>query len=195
MAFRLIDISTVHINFGVPDTMVGKPALDTAAVQRVFLSQKLPVTADAFEGRSVIGTVTKIAPAADPRTRTFLTQLTIANQEAAASQVLLRPGMIVSVRLGGQLDGQVMLLPMAAIHEGSAPGQFIVYELHSETGRATARARKVVLGGIYNNQVQILTAGSEVKTGSRVPADRFAAAFPKDPRSFPAHHLVGHCKW
>ena len=26
VAFRLIDISTVHINFGVPDTMIGKPA-------------------------------------------------------------------------------------------------------------------------------------------------------------------------
>src|SRR4029450_10344342 len=50
-AFRLIDISPVHINFGVPDTTIGKPALDTSAVQRVFLGQKLPVTAAAWEGR------------------------------------------------------------------------------------------------------------------------------------------------
>ena len=62
VAFRLIDISTVYVNFGVPDTMIGKPAIDMAAVQRVFLSQKLPVTADAFEGRSLVGTVTKLAP-------------------------------------------------------------------------------------------------------------------------------------
>ena len=53
VAFRLIDISTVHVNFGVPDTMIGKPALDTAAVQRVYLGQKLPITADAFEGRTL----------------------------------------------------------------------------------------------------------------------------------------------
>ena len=59
VAFKLIDISTVHINFGVPDTMIGKPALDTAAVQRVFLGQQLPITADAFEGRTLTGTVTK----------------------------------------------------------------------------------------------------------------------------------------
>ena len=65
VAFRLIDISTVHVNFGVPDTMIGKPALETSAVQRVFLGQKLPVTADAFEGRTLTATVTKIAPEAD----------------------------------------------------------------------------------------------------------------------------------
>ena len=55
VAFRLIDISTVYVNFGVPDTMIGQPAIDTAAVQRVFLGQKLPVTADAFEGRTLTG--------------------------------------------------------------------------------------------------------------------------------------------
>ncbi len=99
-AFRLIDISTVHVNFGVPDTMIGKPALDTAAVQRVFLGQKLPITADAFEGRTLTATVTKIAPEADAKTRTFLAQLSLANEEVAPGQVLLRPGMIVSVRVG-----------------------------------------------------------------------------------------------
>jgi hypothetical protein len=31
MAFRLIDISTVYVNFGVPDTMIGQPAIDAAA--------------------------------------------------------------------------------------------------------------------------------------------------------------------
>ena len=30
VAFRLIDISTVYVNFGVPDTMIGNPAVDTA---------------------------------------------------------------------------------------------------------------------------------------------------------------------
>ena len=83
VAFRLIDISTVHVNFGVPDTMIGEPAIETAAVQRVFLGQKLHVTADAFEGRTLTGTVTKIAPEADAKTRTFLTQLTLSNQEVA----------------------------------------------------------------------------------------------------------------
>jgi RND family efflux transporter MFP subunit len=168
VAFRLIDISTVYVNFGVPDTMIGKPALDTAAVGRVFLGQTLPVTADAFEGRTLAGTVTKIAPEADPKTRTFLAQLTLANEELAPGQLLLRPGMIVSVRVGAPLDRTVMLLPMAAIHQGTSSDDLMVYELVVENDRQVVRARKVSLGGVYNNQVEVVAAGSEVQEGSRI---------------------------
>ena len=167
-AFRLIDISNVHINFGVPDTMIGKPALDTAAVQRVFLGQKLPVTADAFEGRTLTGSVTKIAPEADPKTRTFLAQLTLTNEEVAPGQLLLRPGMIVTVRLGAQLDRKVMLLPMAAIHQGASPDELMVYEQVFENGHEVARARKVALGGVYNNDVEVMPTGSDVDPGSTI---------------------------
>jgi RND family efflux transporter MFP subunit len=168
LAFRLIDISTVHINFGVPDTMVGQPAIDSPSVERVFLGQQLPVTADAFEGRTLIATVTKIAPQADSQTRTFLTQLTLPNQETAPGQPLLRPGMVVSVRVGAQNDKQVMLLPMAAIHQGRSADEFMVYEATDENGREVARARKVALGAIYNNQVEVLPVSSEVRAGSKV---------------------------
>lgn len=168
VALKLIDISTVHINFGVPDTMIGRPALDTAAIPRVFLGQKLPVTADAFEGVTLTGTLTKIAPEADSKTRTFLTQLTLANQDVAAGQPLLRPGMIVTVRVGAQLDHQVMLLPMAAIHEGASANDLIVYELVDENGRQVVRARKVSLGGVYNNEVEVIAAGSDVHAGSKI---------------------------
>jgi RND family efflux transporter MFP subunit len=167
VAFRLIDISTVYVNFGVPDTMIGKPALDTA-VQRVFLDQKLPVTADAFEGRTLTGRVTKIAPEADAKTRTFLCQLMLANQEVAPGQPLLRPGMIVTVRVGTELDHRVMLLPMAAIHQGASPDDLMVYEQVVENQRQVTRARKVALGGVYNNEVEVEPTGSEVHAGSNI---------------------------
>jgi RND family efflux transporter MFP subunit len=169
LAFRLIDISTVHINFGVPDTMIGNPAV-ISSVERVFLGEKLPVTADAFEGRTLTGTVTKIAPQADTQTRTFLTQLTLTNQEVSPGQPMLRPGMIVTVRVGAQNDRKVMLLPMAAIHQGRSPDQLVVYEVASGDGRGgdVVRSRKVTLGGIYNNQVEVLPDGSEVRAGSKV---------------------------
>lgn len=168
VAFRLIDVSTVHINFGVPDTMIGEPAVGSSAVERVFLGQKLPVTADAFEGRTLLATVTKIAPQADPQTRTFLTQLTLSNQEIAPGQPLLKPGMIVTVRVGAQHDRTVMLLPMAAIHQGRSPDDLIVYTVAPENGREVVRTQRVALGGIYNNQVEVLPARSEVRAGSEV---------------------------
>jgi multidrug efflux pump subunit AcrA (membrane-fusion protein) len=148
--------------------MIGEPAIDTSAVQRVFLGQKLPITADAFEGRTLTATVTKIAPEADSKTRTFLTQLTLTNEALAADQPLLRPGMIVSVRVGAQLDRQVMLLPMEAIHQGPSRDELMVYEVVVENGRDIVRAKKVSLGGVYNNQVEIVPAGSEVQSGSRI---------------------------
>ncbi len=168
VAFRLIDISTLHVNFGVPDTMIGAPAIDPSPAERVFLGQELVITADAFEGRDLKGTVTKIAPEADPTTRTFLTQLTLANPELESGQRLLRPGMIVSVVVGARLDQTVMLLPMTAIHQGTSPDDLVVYEVVSESERDVVRTRKVSLGGVYNNQVEVLPQGSDVRPGARI---------------------------
>ncbi len=167
VAFRLIDISTVHITFGVPDIMIGDPALPTIA-DRVYLGQQLQITAEAFEGRVFTATVTKIAPQADPQTRTFLTELTLLNPQLADQQPLLRPGMIVTVHVGAENDRRVMLLPMAAIHRGQSADDLMVYEAISENGRTVVRARRVSLGGVYNNQIEVLPVGSEVQPGSEV---------------------------
>ena len=40
--------------------------------------------------------------------------------------------------------------------------------LFEENGHEVVRGRKVALGGVYNNQVEVLPAGSEVKAGSKV---------------------------
>ena len=76
--------------------------------------------------------------------------------------------MIVSVRVGGQLDHKMMLLPMAAIHQGASPDELIIYELGSEHDRDAVKVRKVALGGVYNNEVEIVPAGGEVQAGSKI---------------------------
>jgi cobalt-zinc-cadmium efflux system membrane fusion protein len=167
VAFRLIDISEVHVNFGVPDTMVGAPTTEPA-VQHVWLGQRQVLTADAFAGRSFSATVTKIAPEADPTTRTFLVQLTLVNPESDDGERLLRAGMIVSVLVGAHLDRQAMLLPMTAIHQGRSRDELIVYDVASESGSDRIRSRRVALGGVYNNQVEVLAKGSDVAPGSRI---------------------------
>jgi HlyD family secretion protein len=168
VAFRLIDISTLHVNFGVPDTMIGAPAIGPSPAERVSLGQELVITADAFEGRALKGTVTKIAPEADLTTRTFLTQLTLVNPELEGGQRLLRPGMIVSVVVMAHLDQTALLLPMSAIHQGRSASELTVFEVVSEGGSDVARIRKVSLGGVYNNQVEVLPQGSDVRPGSMI---------------------------
>jgi len=168
VAFRLIDISAVHVNFGVPDTMIGAPAMASTAAESVSLGQELTVTADAFEGRALNGAVTKISPEADAVTRTFLTQLTLTNPGAETDRPLLRPGMIVSVLVGANLDREAMLLPMTAIHQSGGGETLMVFEVVSDAGRDAVKTRRVSLGGVFNNQVEVLAAGSDVHPGSRI---------------------------
>lgn len=166
--FKLIDISTVHVRFGVPDTMIGGSAFSNSSSDRVFLGQKLRIVSDAFTGRSLEAVVTKISPQADSKTRTFLTELTVPNPELEGGQRLLRPGMIVTVLVGAEHDRSVSLLPMAAIHRGESPEDRIVYEAVEENGREVARVRKVRLGGVFNNMVEVIPGESEVKSGAKV---------------------------
>jgi RND family efflux transporter MFP subunit len=168
VAFRLIDISAVHVNFGVPDTMIGLPAIAASGPETVALGQELLVTADALEGRSLKGAITKISPEADAVTRTFLTQLTLSNPGAEMDRPLLRPGMIVSVVVGANLDREAMLLPMTAIHQTSPGEPLVVFEVVSDGGRDAVKTRRVSLGGVFNNQVEVLAAGSDVRPGCRI---------------------------
>jgi multidrug efflux pump subunit AcrA (membrane-fusion protein) len=76
--------------------------------------------------------------------------------------------MIVTVRVGAPLDHKVMLLPMVAIHQGASGNDLMVYEQVVERGHDVVRARKVSLGGVYNNEVEIVPGGSEVTEGARI---------------------------
>ncbi len=168
VAFRLIDISTVHVTFGVPDTMIGEPAFGASAAGRIHVGQTLRITADAFEGSSLEAVVTKVAPQADALTRTFLVELSLTNPRLPDGQHLLRPGMIATVHVSAENDRSVMLLPMTAIHRGRSSEELIVYEAVTENGREVVRARQVSLGGVYDNQVEVVSAGSELRQGSEV---------------------------
>jgi hypothetical protein len=61
-----------------------------------------------------------------------------------------------------------MLLPMTAIHQGRSASELMVYEVVSESGRDVVKGRMVSLGGVYNNQVEVLPQGSDVRPGSRI---------------------------
>lgn len=165
--FKLIDISTVHVRFGVPDTMVGDVNIGGSGEDKVMLGQRLRIVADAFSGRALEATVTKIAQA-DPQTRTFMTELTLANPVLPDGQRLLKPGMIVTVVVGADRDRELMLIPLRAVHRGSSPDELIAYEAVVENGREVARARKVMLGGVYNNAAELVPAASELRAGARV---------------------------
>ncbi len=150
-AFVLIDVSRVRVVFGVPDTMVGDRRL----------GEVLPVTAEALSGRRFDGRVTKIAPTADPGTRTFPVELTI-DQPGD-----LRPGMIVTIGIGKRSEG--ILVSMTAVQRGKTAEQFAVFQVVEEEGRTRVRKRAVELLGVYDNRVLVEPDGkTEIAGGDRI---------------------------
>jgi multidrug efflux system membrane fusion protein len=157
--FRVMDVTTVHVEFGVPDTLLGV-AVSGEEATRLTLGDELRVYLDAFEGRTFSGRVSKIAPAADANTRTFAVEIMLDNP-----QRLIKPGMIATVCVGEERTA--VLLPMTAIQRGAEPGEMAVYVIEQTRGPVAAHHR-VQLGGVYNNQVEIKLADSEVGLGDQV---------------------------
>ena len=83
--FTVADTQSVKAVFGVPDT----------SISRVHLGQHLAITTDAFP-QPFDGRVSAISPAADPKSRVFSVEVTIANPRDR-----LKSGMIASLALNG----------------------------------------------------------------------------------------------
>lgn len=166
--FRVIDISTVHVVFGVPDTMIspGRPGAG-GEEDRVYVGQRLEVSAEAFEGAEPFaGRVTKIAAEADPKTRTFLTEVSIENPRDGEGKFKLKPGMIVTIKVGAEKP--YVLVPLTAVQRGERPDDMVVYRVSTgQDGQHRAEPRHVRLGGVVNNLVE-LREGSEVAVGDAI---------------------------
>jgi RND family efflux transporter MFP subunit len=149
-AFALLDDAVLKVVFGVPDTMLS----------RFAVGQAVQVRSEARAGEPYAGRVSEIAPLADEQTRTFPIEVTIDAPGA------LRPGMIVTVRVGRPVTA--LRLPLEAIQPAPATREPIVFEAVREGQGTVARARKVALDGIDDDRVVVRLEGSEVRPGASV---------------------------
>jgi membrane fusion protein, multidrug efflux system len=139
VAFVVAEVGSVKAIFGVPDTVVR--SLRIGAPQTVRL--------EAFRGQAFTGRISRIAPAADSRNRSFEIEVTIDNARGD-----LKPGMVASLELVEQPgDAAQAVLPLSAVVR--APGRtagFAVFVVGSD-GRA--HVREVVLGELRGNKVTV----------------------------------------
>ncbi len=150
-AFLVIDVSKVRVAFGVPESLVGN----------LEMGQELRIVAESLDGQKFSGSVTKISPAADLRTRTFLVEVTIDEPGK------LKPGMIVTISVGENRRG--MLLPMTAIQRGHSCSGFAVYRVVTEGNASLVRECPVELDGVYDNRVHCVSSPtSEIAEGDVV---------------------------
>src|SRR5262245_16904774 len=152
IGFVVADTSSVKAAFGVPDI----------AVPEIKLGSKLNVETETMPGTEFQGQITSVFPAADPKSRTFNVEVTIPNPK-----YLLRPGMIVSLRVGstGAVQAQPVVPLNAVVKSKSDPNGYAVFVVIEQGGRQIARGRDVKLGETYGNTIAV-TDG--VKEGDHV---------------------------
>jgi RND family efflux transporter MFP subunit len=141
---RLIQTNPVEVSVSVSDVDVALLSVGSqAAVSTV--NQPTPI----------LGKITRIEPAADVETRTFLVRVQLPNPDAA-----LRPGMIARVEFSASQPSRKPLLPQdLLVTRDGVNGVFVV------DPQSRARWRPVTLGRIIRGQV-IVSAG--LRAGERI---------------------------
>ena len=150
--FVVADTSSVKAAFGVADI----------AVPEMKLGTRLSVETETLPGIEFQGQITSVFPAADPKSRVFNVEITIPNPKG-----LLRPGMIVSLRVGRSEPAQAQpVVPLNAIVKSTTGANgYAVFLVTEQGGRLIAKVRDVKLGETYGNTIAV-TDG--VKEGDRV---------------------------
>jgi RND family efflux transporter MFP subunit len=157
VGFVLGDLSSVKARFGIPDAMIHSIALGDA----------IGVSVEAVAATTFAGRVTAIAPTADPQSRVFDVEVTIANKDGR-----LRPGMIGTVSVGRpSADAQAsaqrpLTVPLTAVIRSEAgAGQFAVLVVERHDATDVARLRRVELGEVMGNGIAVLKG---VNAGERI---------------------------
>ncbi|MFN0085883.1 MAG: efflux RND transporter periplasmic adaptor subunit [Blastocatellia bacterium] len=150
--FVVAEKSSVKAMFGVPDL----------TVKRVKLGTPLTFTAEAVPGMAFRGWVSRISPAADPKSRVFDVEATISRPPDQ-----LRLGMIASLTLpSGGPSTAVAVVPINAIvRPKQSPESYAVHVVAEQGGKQVARQRLIKLGEAYGNMI-VVTQG--VSLGDRV---------------------------
>ncbi len=153
--FVVAKTDVVKVVIGVPDT----------AVQSIKLGQTVDVSVDAFADRSFKARISRVASAADPRTRNFEVEVAIPNRDH-----VLKVGMIGSLQLAtaeaAEKPKSSLQVPLSAIVQ-SPEGKYGVFVLSNSGAAQIARLRTVEIGMVNGSEMSVvsgLAAGDEVIT-------------------------------
>ena len=123
-AFTVADLHLVKARFSVPDT----------ALHMFRAGRPLPLTVDAFADERFQGHVLSVAPAADPKARSFEIVVTIDNPA-----LKLRSGMIASIHVADEAAVRHQVrIPIDALVHDPTRDQYLVYTLEQKGRGITA---------------------------------------------------------
>jgi multidrug efflux system membrane fusion protein len=142
VAFAIADLDSVKATFGVPDTVV----------RTLKMGTRQTIALEAFRGETFEGRISRIASAADSRSRIFEVEIEIPNPRGE-----LKPGMVASLELARDAAAQPhVLLPLSSIVRAPAPANgYAVFVLEKDGDRRIARIRPVQLGDLQGNRIAV----------------------------------------
>ena len=144
-AFRLIDMSRVKVQAGIPERYIGD----------FKLGNDVSIKFDAIPGKVFKGNINFISPEASASVRTFLAEIIVDNGEG-----LLRSGIMGDAQILRKVHEHALMIPFNAIIE-TQHGRIVF--LASEDN--TAEERPVEIGN-SNDTMTFVTAG--LKPGDRL---------------------------
>ena len=159
--FEIVNLDTVEISVGVPET----------DVHSVGVGQKAAITLPALPGESFEGVVRIVNISADPGTRTFMTRITIPNPKHT-----LRIGMVAEARIRGDKVVKMLTVPIEAIVR-DAQGATMVYVYYPEQKRVYAKRVEIgaprerdleIRNGLTGDELIVLAGQTKLRDGSVV---------------------------
>jgi HlyD family secretion protein len=152
-AFVVADLRLVKARFSIPDT----------ALREFQTGQPLPLKVDAFGDERFEGRIVSVAPAADPKARSFEINVALANPG-----LRLRSGMIASIQVGANgPDRRQLLIPIDALVHDPTTDRYLVYTVEQLDRRTVAKAVPIRPGPLAGNQVSVLDG---LRAGQRIVA-------------------------
>jgi multidrug efflux pump subunit AcrA (membrane-fusion protein) len=135
--FEIVQLDTVEVNVGVPET----------DIHLVKIGRKASLTLPALPGQSFEGTIRIINVAADPSTRTYMARISVPNPKH-----LLKIGMVAEARIVGDQKISMMTLPGEAIVRDDQ-GATMVFVYFPEQRRVYRK--RVKIGAFRGTEVEI----------------------------------------
>jgi membrane fusion protein, multidrug efflux system len=157
--FEVADLRQVELFGNVPANYLG----------RIHAGRTLPVSSDAFPGKTLRGRIVAISPAVDPATNVGQVRIRISNPQG-----LLRLGMFLSTELALDTHSNVLLVPSQAVYRDEE-GEPEVYQVEGDT--ATAQPVKLglettgqteIAEGVKEGEAIILTGGYGIEKQAKV---------------------------
>jgi RND family efflux transporter MFP subunit len=161
--FEIVNLDTVEISVGVPET----------DVHSVRLGQKAAITLPALPGESFEGVVRLVNVSADPGTRTFMTRISIPNPKHT-----LQIGMVAEARIRGDKVVKMLTAPIEAIVR-DPQGATMVYVYYPEQKRVYAKRVEIgtphgrnleIRSGLTGDEWIVLVGQPQLRDGSVVAA-------------------------